>query len=585
MPIASGAFVQRSSIARGLLAACGTAAAVALFATPAHAIISSGTTGFNGLDLNTYLGATSYYSNGFTGTRARIGNLEAGTVWNGHESTTGQNITYLTQAGAAFAPTPTWPASTPNYDWHATQVGMTMIGNGTVGNYAKGIAPGASLVSTAIASSWSGTGTFLGSFNTNSFTIVMPAFNTILRTGTGIGGTVDVSNSSWGSGATTFANGTLRVVALDATIYDSRKVVVFSAGNAGPTTGSVGDPAIAKNNISVGALTGQTNATPFDTVASFSSRGPENFFLATGLQTGTTVAGVRAPVDISAPGDQMTLAAYIGKSGGNLNAATNDLTNNLYFTNTGGTSFAAPIVTAGASLMVDVSKAKGWANGTDGRVIRALLMNSADKTAGWTNNATSPGGVYTTTQGVDWAAGAGRINLTKGYFNQTAGTTDVAGLGGGTINQTGWDYGLVAQGTPNRYQFDSNLIAGFNLTATLSWWAKESYNFTSNSSTTAQFGAQDQLTLQLFQGNASNPGAATLVAQSISTYNLNQHIFFTIPSTGQYFIQVNWAQNLYNFNAKAASENFGLAWSTTVPTPGAGVLVLAGVVAIGRRRR
>ena len=573
-----------SIVARRLLAACGLALPL-MVAGQASAIISSGPGGFNGLDINTYLGAQTYYNAGFTGTRTLIGNLEAGSVWNAHQSTSGSQISYYIPAGAQTAPTPQFPANTPNYDFHATQVGQTMIG--TPGNdpLQRGIAYGSRLLSTNVATSWSGTGTFLSSFST-TFAIAQGAFNSTLRTGVpvnGVNSTVDVSNSSWGAATT---NGfSTRVISLDVMIYDSKKVVVASAGNNGPTAGTFSDLGYAKNTIAVGALTGQADATPFNTVASFSSRGPGTFLLPTAPTSGTNITGVRAAVDISAPGDQLTLAAYLGKSGGNRNAATNDLSNNFYFTNSGGTSFSSPIVTGGAALMVDAAKAFGYAKGTDGRVVKAIMLNAADKTAGWTNNATVISGVNTTTQGLDWITGAGRLNLTRTFFQQNAGTRDVAGTAGGNVLQTGWDFGNVASGTPNRYQIDSDLLFGHDFDATLSWWAKEQFDLNTLASASVGAGAQDRLTLQLFRGEVSNLGGAVLVAESVSTYNLNQHIHFTIPQTGKYFIQVNWAQNLYNFIGKGANEDYGLAWGTVVPTPGAGVLVLAGVVAMGRRRR
>lgn len=252
-------------VARSLVLSCGLALPLML-AGQAAAVISSGASGFNGVDLNTYLGANAYYALGLTGTRTRIGNLEAGHVWNGHNATIGSNISYFTPTGAAFAPTPTFPANTPNYDFHATMVGSIMVGSPGTDPVQRGIAYGSSLLSTNIAISFTGTGNFLGSFTTNTNTILLPALNRTWRTGAGIGGTVDVHNSSWGSAATANANGTLRVIAEDALIYDSRKVVVWSAGNSGPGAGTVGDPAIAKTTSR--SVPSRVRATRFPTTPS-----------------------------------------------------------------------------------------------------------------------------------------------------------------------------------------------------------------------------------------------------------------------------------------------------------------------------
>src|SRR5262249_57236785 len=64
-----------------------------------------------------------------------------------------------------------------------------------------------------------------------------------------------------------------------------------------------------------------------------------------------------------------------------------------------GTSFAAPIVAGGVALLADYA----WTSlppanasaAVDGRVMKAVLINSADKTGGWGNRPTrdrTPGG-------------------------------------------------------------------------------------------------------------------------------------------------------------------------------------------------
>ena len=62
------------------------------------------------------------------------------------------------------------------------------------------------------------------------------------------------------------------------------------------------------------------------------------------------------------------------------------------------------------------------------RVIKAVLLNSADKTPGWDNgqslqrfNGTT---LLRTTQGLDYTVGAGRMNLTRAWDQFTAATTD-----------------------------------------------------------------------------------------------------------------------------------------------------------------
>ena len=74
---------------------------------------------------------------------------------------------------------------------------------------------------------------------------------------------------------------------------------------------------------------------------------------------GTILNSARGRVDISAPGDQLTLAYYGGTTGGNQapsEGGTPNGGNNFFSFNTAGTSFAAPTVAGGLSLMVDAGR-------------------------------------------------------------------------------------------------------------------------------------------------------------------------------------------------------------------------------------
>ena len=98
-----------------------------------------------------------------------------------------------------------------------------------------------------------------------------------------------------------------------------------------------------------------------------------------------------------------------------------------------GTSFAAPVVAGGATLMADAARAK-LGNDTqalDGRVIKATMLNSADKlhfgsfSDNWTNGQNSyvsGSGLITTTQALDYAMGAGSLNLDKAYDQRSRGS-------------------------------------------------------------------------------------------------------------------------------------------------------------------
>src|SRR4029078_6585924 len=119
-----------------------------------------------------------------------------------------------------------------------------------------------------------------------------------------------------------------------------------------------------------------------------------------------------------------------------------------------GTSFAAPSVTGGAALLYDAAYSLLGAtpNARDTRVMKAVLMNSADKTLGWNNGQVAHpngnGGVLTT-QSLDSRLGTGRMNLNRAFDQLLSGTTDVAGAAAGvvgTVENIGWDFGQVIDG-------------------------------------------------------------------------------------------------------------------------------------------
>ena len=73
-----------------------------------------------------------------------MANIEAGHIWNGHETLS--QLTYIPTSGAAG-----------QFDRHATWVGMVMggrLGGANPGEYQRGMAPNAQLASGAIATSW-----------------------------------------------------------------------------------------------------------------------------------------------------------------------------------------------------------------------------------------------------------------------------------------------------------------------------------------------------------------------------------------------------------------------------------------------
>jgi hypothetical protein len=500
-------------------------------------IVSSSPGTFTGININHFVGANTFYSAGYTGTNATMLNIEAGHIWSGHELL-GHTIHNNNTASGALN----------EADRHATQVGAAMggrLGGSSPDGYQQGIAHGATLRSSAIATKWLGSA-YAGSFD---YTV-----ESSLDHMASVLGQANVANSSFGfmdpSSSSGFA------WAYDAiTKNNPRTTWVFAAGNSGPSGNTVGAPASGYNGISVGA-TGPGNA--YTTVASFSSRGPQNY----SDPVNGIIAGVRAPVDILAPGQTLTLAFYGGQTGGNgiaLPGSTLVAGTNLYSGGVNGTSFAAPIVAGGATLLNDASISLVMSqNSRDSRVIKAVLMNSADKLAGWTNNPTVISGASVTTQGVDFVQGAGQMNLTKAYTQYIEGVQDVAGSGGGSIGAVGWDFGGFGNALANNdYPITTILLGGTNLTATLAWFRDRTY-------VPGSFVASDDsfanLDLQLWDS-----AFTTMFASSQGLYDSNEHLSLTIPATGSYGIRVSRKNNMFG---ALAGIDYGLAWSATaIPEP------------------
>lgn len=523
---------------------------------------------FNGANVANLIGASRFYSAGITGQNTIAANVEAGQVWNGHETL--QHVTnFVTPAGALQT-----VAGQPEFDRHATWVGMMIGGrNGGVnqGTWQPGIAPGTDLRSGAIATAWGGSAYSLG-FNASAATLA-GAYGAFF-------GSADVINSSWGG--TDPSGNSLRATITDGLANQNRTTAfVVSAGNDGPGANTVGSPGSGYNNITVAAL--QNNGSNvYNSVAAFSSRGPQDYW----DPVNGTIAGVRAAVDIAAPGTDLQSAYYGGQTGGNNPSLAGSPSGPaggpaFYSSGLGGTSFAAPITAGGVALLDSASRADaglaGNVNSRDARVVKAVLMNSADKIPGWSNGQANVGGIITTTQSLDWASGAGALNLDRAYDQYiTAGTRDVTGLGGGTVEEVGWDYGEVALGQTNRYLIDDYLLGGSLFTVTLDWFRERTFSLTG---LVAQDIGQANLDL-IIMDIISN----SIIAHSISTYNNVEHLSFLLPSTSRYAIDVSYIGNLFgSLNA----EQYGLAWSGTaaVPIPGTLALLLWGALGLGLARR
>lgn len=543
-------------------------------------------------DLNVLLGADKIYNAGYGGFSTIIANVEAGHVWKDHEvfTTLGQVTKFVDAAHASALGAPEAPVNPAvnalgSVDLHATAVGHVLAGFGFYAHQ-YGIAYGATLWSGAIATSFEAD----GAFSTDFASMRVPYESFFTGNRTGLTQAADVINSSWGDSDDKSGTGSASMLTDALAAANPLTTFVVSAGNSGPDSGTVGGPGTGYNGITVGALGGSGEASPYDRPASFSSRGPMDFY---NPETDQTIAGVRAAVTLAAPGEDFAVAYYGGTEGSAPEPYTGEgpLPTDYYILNVAGTSFSAPLVSSGVALLKDVAynhaSLVSNANARDTRVIKAILMASAHRTQGWNNGQALDGGVIRTTQSLDWTVGAGRMDLGHAYDVLTGQTSDVAGLGGGQIGAQGWDYATVALGDSNAYTFFDALPADVRLTIALTWFIERGFNASLSDETSLSEVAFGNLDLQLWMLD-ENGGFLTLVAESVSLYNNVEFLSVDLLSGGDYGVKVLFDGVIYDLTDAYDAATYGLAWSVTaIPEPAAAALwtAFAGLLLACNRRR
>ena len=539
--------------------------------------------------INLVVGADRFYNAGFFGFNTVIANVEAGHTWNQHETLHGVT-TFLNDPSINFTPR--------QYDYHATMVGFVLAGlgpptpNGGYYYYQFGMAPGATLVSTAIATDWVGhNGQFeisTQSLDYGYVTTMQTGFQRQLAPGITITQKADVINSSWGFEDP--AGTDQATMTIDALAYANHQTVVLAAGNHDdPGSAQVGGPASGYNSITVAALTSDVSTPVYGSVASFSNAGPNDFV--NPADPTHPIAAVRPTVDIAAPGTNMFLAAYTGTTGTNpFGVDPAPGATNLYFIDAAGTSFASPVVAGGAALVVDAGYwVYGGGQAVDGRVVKAVLLNSAHKTDGWTNQTSAMQAALITHQGLDFNVGAGELDLNRAYDQYLAGTANVPGLVGGQVQSTGWDFGHLFPGTFNNYLITRRLLAGETFTATLDWFVDRAFNPATSVASDVAF---DDLDLEVWL--VVNGVFDRRIALSATPCNNVEQIYLTLAEDGYYGLRVDWGGVFYDLApGTRAGDDYGLAWSSffdsaasapraiPIPEMNTSVLAVMGLIAAG----
>jgi subtilisin family serine protease len=339
----------------------------------------------------------------------------------------------------------TWTEETPDsqkYGRHATQVAGVMIGKKTPDASVQGVAPDAILYS--------------GALNGASATDVDRRFAVTANRIATLSGDVRIINISAGmvlqdSLQKTDGNQHItQFIDWSARTHD----VLYVIGGA-ENTALVDVPQDNFNGITVAASSrlGGGSTGPFMQAASFNS-------LVFDAEPGT-----RTTIDLLAPGTDIRLASQ-------------DTTIAL----ADGTSYAAPHVTGTAALLqehaenqiMDVGSPRWGANARRHEVMKAILLNSADKLAGVhgsIRDIVKSDGVtkWTDTSAFNFAdtsldeeLGAGHLNAKSAFDNFAPGE-----YGPGTVPAIGWDYGSIGSFTTQEYTFDQE-ISGW-VAMTLAW--------------------------------------------------------------------------------------------------------------------
>jgi hypothetical protein len=210
----------------------------------------------------------------------------------------------------------------------------------------------------------------------------------------------------------------------------------------------------------------------------------------------------------------------------------------------GGSSAAAPVVAGVIALQIGYGLEHGLS--TDARLIKATVLNSAEKIANRNANPWQPAqarsieGMLKIERPLDRNVGVGQVHARRLYRQYTSGKAL-----GTSIASVGWDLETIDQGRERVYYFKEPIPSGARVTISLVW----NRHLIGQSSVTSRASAKlAQLDLSLLCENRP------LVA-SVSPVDNVQHIYWTVSRPGRYALKVRRGHD-----AQPAEERYALAW-------------------------
>lgn len=372
---------------------------------------------------------------------------------------------------------------------HGTHVAGSVLGDGARSNgQIKGMAPAAHLVFQSILDAGGG----LGGLPTDLNDLFQQAYNDGAR----------IHTNSWG--APVYGEYTTSSVHVDQFVRNNRDMIIlFSAGNEGPTLGSVGAPGTAKNCITIGAsenyrLDKGSYADNPNQIALFSSRGwcTDGRIKPDLVAPGTWILSTRSTV---AP-DSSFWGPY-----------------NSYYAYMGGTSMATPI-TAGTVAVARQYIMANWGHTPSASLMKAILVNGA----------TDLGFGYPSRD-----QGWGRVSLvnslTARELNWVDETTSLT-----TGNNTTYTYYIESSSTPLR--------------VTMTWTDAPG-------STTVSRALVNDLDLKLTDPNGNvyyGNDFTSPYDSSFDRLNNVENVFVEAPQTG------TWTVEVLGYNIPAGPQNYSL---------------------------
>jgi Subtilase family/PEP-CTERM motif len=476
-----------------------------------------------------------------------------------------------------FANTSPWPSLV---DAHATEVAGVMVSTDAM---TIGVAPGAQVFAAAVTN-FGGANPNLD-FQTNvvnsiAFLASQPNLR-VINMSIGLDSVIDVNPLGTDVVVRTYNTSGTSVWerAMDNIASVKSVSIVVAAGNEGNLrsagansdggTNSLGEQAGAYNILTVGSVTNAPAGTATN-VSFFSSRG----YLANG----------RSALDIVGPGEGIKMPTTNGTPalGGSSVATAN------------GTSFATPAVAATIARLVQFASNRFTAvasvasDAQDPRTMKALLLNSATKLPGWgqgsvfggTTGLTGSltGGVTTVTQPLDPNQGAGLLNANGAYSIMDAGKKSPTFQSNGLttivnppVTPTGWDFNTVKLNLTNIYQV-SGQAAG-TVALTLDWYRDVGAAVAGTNSILGMA----NLDLYLYSSLDSAFTNVSLTAQSISSVDNIEHLWFTNLPTAYYEFGVRYTGYDSQGGPTVTDEQYGLAWTFSVPEPSTLLLAALGI--------